>query len=181
MSKIRIARRYADGLWDYALSVKEEEIIVEEMQSLINIINGSKDFQLFLKTPILETERKIQIAAQIFKSFSKTTQHFITLVIKQNRESDLIDIAEEVIHIYNEYKGILQVTITSAIPLEDKTISDILIKYGKLDDPKKVRVDNKIDESIIGGYILRLGDQQLDASVKTKLENIKKRFEQKVY
>lgn len=180
MSRTRIAKRYAAGLWDYALSVKEEESIVKEIQSIIEIIKGSKDFRLFLKTPILETERKIKVANEIFKSFSKTIQHFIILVIRQNRENDLLSIAEEFLHIYDKYRGIQRVTITSAIPLEDNIISDILTTYGGI-DKQKVQVENKIDKSIVGGYILRLGDQQLDASVKTKLENLKKQFEQKVY
>ncbi|MDR1876969.1 MAG: ATP synthase F1 subunit delta [Flavobacteriaceae bacterium] len=180
MSNIRLAKRYASGLWDYALSAKEESTIVQEMQSLIEIIEQNRDFQLFLKSPIIETSKKIRIANEISKSFSATTQHFITLVLRHKREIELLGIAKQVLALNDNYKGIQRVSIVSAVPLDKEMISKIIKSEPKINQEKAI-IENKTDESLIGGYILRLEDNQIDASVKTKLNNIKKKLEEKVF
>ncbi len=180
MANIRVAKRYAQGLWDYTLSVKEEDTVVKEIQSLIENIKENRHFQLFLKSPIIETRRKIEIAGEIFKSFSTTTQRFITLVIRHKREGELLEIAKQVLMLSDAYKGIQRVSITSAVPLEQDMISKILATEPKI-NPDKAVVENKIDEDLIGGYVLRLEDRQIDASIKTKLNNIKKTLGSKVF
>jgi F-type H+-transporting ATPase subunit delta len=180
MSNIRLARRYATGIWDYALSVNEDEIIVKEMKFLIEIINQNRDFQLFLKSPIIETPKKIQIAKELFKSFSTIFQHFVILVLRHKREIELLEIAKQVLELFDHHKGIQRVSIVSAIPLEQEMVSKIIQSEPKI-NPDKAIIENKIDETLIGGYILRMEDQQIDASVKTKLNNIKKKLEEKVF
>ncbi|MDR2122063.1 MAG: ATP synthase F1 subunit delta [Flavobacteriaceae bacterium] len=180
MSNIRLAKRYASGLWDYALSTREYEAVVKEITSLIDLIEQSRDFQLFLKSPIVETPKKIQIAKEIFKSFSPTVQHFIILILKHKREIELLEIAKQVLNLYDNYKGIQRVSIVSAIPLDKEVISQIIRSEPKI-NPEKAVIENKVNEALIGGYILRLEDQQIDASVETKLNNIKKKLEEKVF
>jgi F-type H+-transporting ATPase subunit delta len=180
MSNIRLAKRYATGLWDYALSVNEDEVLVKEMQLLIEMIEQNRDFQLFLKSPIIETPKKIQIAKEIFSSFSPTSQRFVILVLQHKREIELLEIAKQVLELSDNYKGIQRVSIVSAIPLEQEIISKIIKSEPKI-NPDKAIIENKIDESLIGGYVLRIEDRQIDASVKTKLNNIKKKLEEKVF
>ncbi len=180
MANIRVAKRYAEGLWDYALSVNEENSVIKEIQSLIENIEQNRHFQLFLKSPIIETRKKIQITDEIFKSFSTTTQRFITLVLRHKRETELLEIAKQVLHLNDIHKGIQRVSIVSAIPLDQDMISKIMASEPKI-NPDKAIVENTVDESLIGGYILRLEDRQIDASVKTKLNNIKKTLGAKVF
>ncbi|MDR3273342.1 MAG: ATP synthase F1 subunit delta [Flavobacteriaceae bacterium] len=180
MPNVRVARRYAEGLWGYAQSVKEESAVVADMQSLLKIIKESRELQLFLKSPIIETKKKIQIACEMFKSFSQTSQHFITIVFRHHREIELLGIANQVLHIYDDYNGIQRVSIVSAIPLDKDIISGILTTNSHINAQKAI-VKNAVDETIIGGYILRVGDEQVDASVKNKLNNIKKKLEEKVF
>lgn len=180
MSVVRLAKRYATGLWEYALSLHENETIVKEMKSLIDIINQNKDFQFFLKSPIIETHKKINIVNEIFKSFSPTSRNFITLVVRHKRENDLLEIAQQVLELYDVYNGIQRVEIISAIPLDQETVSKILNSFPKINQEKAI-IENKIDASLIGGYILRMGDQQIDASVKSELTNIQKKLSNKIF
>lgn len=180
MTSTRLAKRYATGLWDYALVENKEDTIIDEIKLIIQNIEENRHFQLFLKSPIIETSKKIQIAKEIFKSFSPITLHFVILILKHKRENILLDISKEVLKVHDEYKGIQRIEIISAIPLDQNTISKILLSEAKI-DPQKAIVENIIDESLIGGYILRLEDVQVDASVKTRLSNIKKRLSEKVY
>lgn len=180
MSVVRLAKRYATGLWEYALSLHESETIVKEMKSLIDIINQNKDFQFFLKSPIIETHKKINIVNEIFKSFSPTSRNFITLVVRHKRENDLLEIAQQVLELYDVYNGIQRVEIISAVPLDQETVSKILNSFPKINQEKAI-IKNKIDASLIGGYILRMGDQQIDASVKSELTNIQKKLSNKIF
>ncbi|CVK16527.1 MAG: ATP synthase F1 subunit delta [Apibacter sp.] len=180
MSVVRLAKRYASGLWEYALSVHESETIIKEMKSLIDIIKQNKDFQFFLKSPIIETLKKVKIVNEIFKSFSPISRNFITLVVKHKRENDLLEIAEQVLELYDVYNGIQRVEIISAIPLDQETTNKILNSYPKINQDKAI-IENKIDGSIIGGYILRMDDQQIDASVKSELTNIQKKLSNKIF
>lgn len=180
MAVSRVARRYASGLWDYALSVNETEVVVQEVQSIIENIQENKHFQLFLKSPIIETWKKIQITDEIFKSFSATTRHFITLVLKHKRENILLEISKDVLKLNDEYKGIQRVEITSSVPLDDEFLNKIIASDPNI-NPEKAIIENIVDPSLIGGYILRIEDQQIDASVKTKLNNIKKKLGEKVF
>lgn len=180
MPNVRVARRYAEGLWDYALSMKEEDRVVADMQSLLKIIKESRELQLFLKSPIIETRRKIQIAHEMFKSFSQTSQRFIALVFNHKREVELPGIAHQLLQLHDDYNGVQRVHIVSAIPLDKKMITNILTTNNRINKEKAI-VENTVDESVIGGYILRVGDEQVDASVKNKLNNIRKKLEEKVF
>jgi F-type H+-transporting ATPase subunit delta len=180
MSVVRLAKRYASGLWEYALSLHESEVIIKEMKSIIDIIKQNKDFQFFLKSPIIETQKKIKIVNEIFKSFSTTSRNFITLVVKHKRECDLLEIAQQVLELYDTHNGIQRVEIISAISLDQETSNKILDSYPKINQSKAI-IENKIDESIIGGYILRMDDQQIDASIKSELTNIKKKLSNKIF
>jgi len=180
MPNVRVARRYAEGLWSYALSVKEEDKVVADMQSLLKIIKESKELQLFLKSPIIETKKKIQIAYEMFKSFSQTSQRFIALVFNHKREIELKGIARQLLQLHDNYNGVQRVSIVSAIPLDKQMITKILSTNNRINKEKAI-VENIVDESVLGGYILRVGDEQIDASVTNKLNNIKKKLEEKVF
>ncbi|MCT6868470.1 ATP synthase F1 subunit delta [Apibacter sp.] len=180
MSVVKLAKRYATGLWEYALSLNEGEAIVKEMHSLTDLIRQSKDLQFFLKSPIIETPKKVQIINEIFKSFSPTSRNFITLVVKHKRENDLLEIAQQVLELYDKYNGIQRVEIVSTFLLDKETTSQILNTYPKINQEKAI-IENKIDESLIGGYILRIDDQQIDASVKSELNNIQKKLSNKIF
>ncbi|TWP27430.1 ATP synthase F1 subunit delta [Apibacter muscae] len=176
----RLAKRYALGLWNYAISENQERVVIEELQVATENIEQNKQFQLFLKSPIIETSKKIEISKEIFKSFTKTFQHFIILVLKHKRENILLDIFRETLKLNDEYLGTQRVEIVSAISLEEETIAKILKSTPKINFEKSI-VKNIVDESLLGGYILRMEDFQVDASVKTKLFNIKKKLSEKVY
>ena len=172
----KVAKRYAQGLLDFTQESGNTESVFNEMKDIVKIMSQSKDLNQFFSTPIIDARKKEAIALEIFKDFSPVAKNIIRLVIKQGRESQLKGIAQEFINKVEDIKGTQRISLTSASKLSEQNIQKIIA------DSKMVNVTNYdletiIKPEILGGYILRVGDQQIDASVKTQLNNIKKEFQ----
>jgi len=172
----KVAKRYAQGLLDFTQESGNTESVFSEMKDIVKIMSQSKDLNQFFSTPIIDARKKEAIALEIFKDFSPVSKNIIRLVIKQGRESQLKGIAQEFINKVEDIKGTQRISLTSASKLSEKNIQKIIA------DSKMVNVTNYdletiIKPEILGGYILRVGDQQIDASVRTILSNIKKEFQ----
>ncbi|WP_312763615.1 ATP synthase F1 subunit delta [Epilithonimonas sp.] len=172
----KVAKRYAQGLLDFTQESGNTESVFNEMKDIVKIMSQSKDLNQFFSTPIIDARKKEAIALEIFKDFSPVAKNIIRLIIKQGRESQLKGIAQEFINKVEDIKGTQRISLTSASKLSEQNIQKIIA------DSKMVNVTNYdletiIKPEIIGGYILRVGDQQIDASVRTQLNNIKKEFQ----
>ncbi|WP_313100737.1 ATP synthase F1 subunit delta [Epilithonimonas sp.] len=172
----KVAKRYAQGLLDFTQESGNTESVFNEMKDIVKIMSQSKDLNQFFSTPIIDARKKEAIALEIFKDFSPVAKNIIRLIIKQGRESQLKGIAQEFINKVEDIKGTQRISLTSASKLSEQNIQKIIA------DSKMVNVSNYdletiIKPDILGGYILRVGDQQIDASVKTQLNNIKKEFQ----
>ncbi|PZU88200.1 MAG: ATP synthase F1 subunit delta [Chryseobacterium sp.] len=172
----KVAKRYAQGLLDFTQESGNTEAVFGEMKDIVKIMSSSKELNQFVNTPIIDSRKKEAIALEIFKDFSPVSKNIIRLVIKQGREAQLKNIAQEFINKVEDIKGTQRITLVSATALSQDNIQKIIA------DSKMVNVSNYdletiIKPEILGGYILRIGDQQIDASVRTKLGNIKKEFQ----
>ena len=172
----KVAKRYAQGLLDFTQESGNTESVFNEMKDIVKIMSQSKDLNQFFSTPIIDARKKEAIALEIFKDFSPVAKNIIRLIIKQGREAQLKNIAQEFINKVEDIKGTQRISLTSASKLSEQNIQKIIA------DSKMVNVSNYdletiIKPEILGGYILRVGDQQIDASVRTKLSNIKKEFQ----
>lgn len=173
----KVAKRYAQGLLDFSAETGSVQSIFDEMKDVIKIMEQSKELNSFFATPFIDAKKKQNAATQIFDKFSQTTKNFINLVIKQGRETQLKNIAQEYINKVEDINGIQRITLTSATQLSQENIENILKSTSLFDAGKKYDIKTTINPEILGGYILRVGDQQVDASVKTKLSNLRKEFQ----
>ena len=172
----KVAKRYAQGLLDFTQESGNTESVFNEMKDIVKIMSQSKDLNQFFSTPIIDARKKEAIALEIFKDFSPVAKNIIRLIIKQGREAQLKNIAQEFINKVEDIKGTQRISLVTATKLSEQNIQKIIA------DSKMVNVTNYdletiIKPDILGGYILRVGDQQIDASVRTKLSNIKKEFQ----
>lgn len=182
MAGFRAANRYAKGLMQYALEENQTDLVYAEMNEIVKIIKASDDLRVFLNSPIIDAKTKEVTLAQVFNSFSKVSQTFISLVVRQGRENILSKIAEQFITIYDMMNNIVTAEITSAVELDQPTIDKIVAKAKQgLEPNAQVKVVNKIDTSLIGGFVLKVGNTQIDSSIKTKLASLKKEFLNKDY
>ncbi|WP_267402907.1 ATP synthase F1 subunit delta [Chryseobacterium sp. MYb264] len=173
----KVAKRYAQGLLDFTNESGQTATVFSEMKDVVKIMNESKDLNRFFLTPYIDSKKKVEVANEIFKGLSVSSQNLITLVIKQGRENQLKNIAQEFINKVEDINGVKRITLTTATELTKENIEQILKSTSLVKADANFDLTVNVNPSILGGYILRVGDQQVDASVKAKLNQVKKDFQ----
>ena len=173
----KVAKRYAQGLLNFTQESGNTDAVFGEMGDIVKTIEKSKELQSFFASPIIDVKKKMSIALEIFKDFSPVTKSMLQLIIKQGRESQMQNIAQEFINKVDDMNGVQRITLTSASELSSENVSKILKSSHLVNHDNKFDVKSIINPEILGGYILRVGDQQVDASVKSKLSKLKKEFQ----
>ncbi|WP_353145966.1 ATP synthase F1 subunit delta [Chryseobacterium sp.] len=173
----KVAKRYAQGLLDFTNEAGQTATVFSEMKDVVKVMAESKDLNKFFLTPYIDSKKKIEVANEIFKGLSVSSQNLIRLVIKHGRESQLKNIAQEFINKVEDLSGVQRVTLTTATPLSKENLDQILRSTNLVNADSNFDLKVNVKPEILGGYILRVGDQQVDASVKTKLNQVKKDFQ----
>ena len=175
MSKLRIASRYAKSLLDLAKENGKLDRIKDDL-SLFSQAVENRDLFLMIKSPIIKGNKKSSVFKAIFDGKIDTlTSAFFDIVIRKGREDLLPEIATSFVDQYNDLHGITTAHLTTATEIDDTLMATIKSKLSLLGaSSDKVNLIKKIDPSIIGGFILQVGDKLIDASVKTKLAKLKK-------
>lgn len=177
MQNPRLASRYAKSILDLAVEKDSLEAVLKDMQALHAICNASADFRLMLESPVIKGDKKLSILMAVLQSqkLNAITNGFISLLVNKGREIYLPEIAKAFIGQYNELKNIRTVKLTTATPVNDTVKNNILSKVSA-DLSGKVNLETSIDESLIGGFVLEMGDRLFDASVKKKLNDVRARI-----
>lgn len=173
----KVAKRYAQGLLDFTNESGQTATVFSEMKDVVKIMKESADLNKFFMTPYIDSKKKIEVANEIFKGLSVSSQNLIKLVIKHGRENQLKNIAQEFINKVEDLSGIQRVTLTTATPLSKENLDQILRSTSLVNADSNFDLKVNVKPEILGGYVLRVGDQQVDASVKTKLNQVKKDFQ----
>lgn len=180
MSEIKVASRYAKSLIDLAKEQNALEEIKSDMQLFVGAVKASAELKAILKNPIIPIGKKNSILNEIFSNkVHATTKAFLKIVIDKGRAEVLFGTAKEFLNQYNQYKNIVTAKVTSAVALSDAAKADIIAKVKEVTGGEVV-LNATIDESLIGGFILTVGDKQFDASISSKLNQLKKDFAQRV-
>ncbi|WP_295223295.1 ATP synthase F1 subunit delta [uncultured Chryseobacterium sp.] len=172
----KVAKRYAQGLLDFTNESGQTATVFSEMKDVVKIMKESADLNKFFMTPYIDSKKKVEVANEIFKGLSASSQNLITLVIKHGRENQLKNIAQEFINKVEDINGVQRVTLTTATQLSKENIEQILKTSNLVNLKTSFDLQVNVKPEILGGYILRVGDQQIDASVKSKLNQVKKDF-----
>lgn len=176
MKNSRAAVRYARSLVDLAQEKNILDKVNADMELVQNTIAESRDLELMLSSPVVKSDKKGEVLKSIFGGkVDDLSMSFIQLITKNGRERLLSGIASAVVAQYQELKGIVVAEITSAIKLTDDIKTKIVAKI-KTELNKEIIVEEKVDPSIIGGLIVRVGDRQYDASIANKLNQLRKEF-----
>lgn len=181
MKQTRATLRYAKSLFTLAIEQDILDQCKEDMQFVADICVSSKELSLLLKSPIIKTSQKRSIFKEVFyKNLTDISVSFIEIITSKKRESLLEGIAKSFVNLYRTHKNIESATVTTAFPLDDDLKQEV-IGYIKSHNETKVELQEKVDERIIGGAIIRMEDKQLDASVKTAITELKQTFSKNLY
>jgi F-type H+-transporting ATPase subunit delta len=182
MAASRVTSRYVKSL--LGLSVDQGALVEvhNDMQMFAKVCRENRDFTLMLKSPVIKHDKKNAILHEIFKGkVHALTMAIFDIITRKNREPLLPEISVAFHDAYNIHKGITKATVTSAIELDDSLREEIEQLVKKLSDKKMVEIDEKVDVEMIGGFVLKVGDQQVDASIKNRLKALKIKFSQNPY
>ena len=181
MKATRLTSRYAKSLLTLVIENNSLEKTLEDMKLILAVCSENRDLTLLLKSPVVKSDKKLSILSDVFsKSITDLTMTFINIITSKKREKFLEGIAESFISLYRAHKNIETVTLTTACTIDENTKSEIL-KYIKKNGKSEVELTEVINEDIIGGLIIRIGDKQLDASVSKNIKELKKSFNKNLY
>lgn len=172
MMDIKVASRYAKSLIDLALEKGALEDIYKDMLMFSKVSQQNRDFVLMLRNPIINHSKKNAVLHSLFEGkVNNATMAIFDIITRKNREAYLPAIADAFIDMYRKHKGIEKATITTAIPM-DEELRNVFKQQITKNVGKQIELTDKVDPSIIGGFILKIGDRQMDNSVSFKLKSL---------
>jgi len=181
MSEYRIASRYAKSLLDLAVDQGKLEEVNNDMVMFTRVIEENRDLLLMLKSPVIISDKKLAILNEVFEGkVNPLTISIFQILTRKHREGYLPQIATEFHHQYNFSLGIAEASVTTTFPLTAKMRTEFS-KVVEQISHKKVELTEIVDDSLIGGYILKVGDRQIDDSVSSKLQALRVEFEKNEY
>lgn len=175
MAQTRAAIRYAKAVLDLANEQNSASAINDDMKSIVNAIAVSNDLSEMLQSPVLSLSIKKATLLQIFPNLNKLSVKLIDLLVENKRINILDTVAQKVNILFDEAQGKQTAKVTTAVPLTDELKAKVLTKVKELTG-NDADIQNIVDESILGGFILRVGDIQYNASIANKLEKLKREF-----
>lgn len=176
MAGTRAAIRYAKAILDLAKNQKSTDAVNNDMKLIATTISGNKDLSNMLQSPVIRSSEKKSVLTKVFKDSNDISTGLIDTLIYNKRLNLLSTVASEYTVLYDRLKETQTAKVTTAVALTDDLKAKVLAKIKELTNSKDVTIENVIDENILGGFILRIGDKQYNASVADKLSKLKREF-----
>ena len=172
MKGSRVAIRYAKALLATAQEQQAVDQVADDMVSVYTTLENSQELKAVLASPVISAELKGDTLKAIFGKVSPVVKTFLALVAENNRANHLDGVALKYKQLYQDLQGKQEAEVTTAIPLTPALEKVVMDKIKTLTD-RKVELVSTVDQDIIGGFILRLGDQRFDASIANQLKSLK--------
>ncbi|SRR5690606_40701734 len=177
MATKRVAERYSQALLDLAIETNKVDRVYSDIKNLEASL-ASKDLYNLLITPIIGSSRKNSILQKVFgSSWDPLTMKFVEVVTRKGREEVIPEMVETFVDQYYDYKGITSVLVTSAHPMSNESLQNLkarLLASGTT--RKEIDLETAVNPNLIGGFILEYNNKQYDASVRGKLNTLKKKL-----
>jgi F-type H+-transporting ATPase subunit delta len=182
MTNPRLAERYAKSLIDLALENSKLEEVHQDAQRIIQLCKLSRDFDIMLKSPIIKGDKKAAVINELSKGkVTELTRLFLNLLVRKGRESNLREIMQVFCEKYDFIKGISRVNLTTAVPVGDDIVALMVKKLEKETNLTNISINKKVDESLVGGFVLEYNNFLIDRSVRRFLKEVKKEYNRNDY
>jgi len=170
-----VGSRYAKSLIDLAVENKQLDETRKDMQTVKQVCDQNHEFVVLLNSPVVKTDKKVEILNSLFSGkISKLSLSFLNLLATKRRESYIPEIATAFDEQFKAKKNITTAVITTATGLDAKVKTKVLEIVKQQAGSGEVELVEKVDASILGGFVLSIADKQLDQSVKRNLNDLKK-------
>ncbi len=177
----RAALRYAKAALNLAKDANSIKEVNDDMLLIESTINNSEELQVFLNNPVIKSNDKLNVMDGLFGDKTNViSSQVIKLLISNKRLNLLPYVAKQYILLFEKLQGINIARVTTVVPLTEELKVKMLTKAKEVIHKNAV-LENIIDQSIIGGFILQIGDLQYDASISSKLEDLHRKFKKADY
>ncbi len=173
MASTRAAIRYAKAILEIADSKKSAAEVSADMALIASTITGNLELSSFIENPLIKTETKKDVVSEVFASVNPVTKSLFQLLLENKRFEILDAIAIEYNNLFDILNGIEVAKVTTAFAMDAALEAKVSAKIATFSN-KKITIENTIDPSIIGGFILRIGDKQYNASIANRLQVLKR-------
>lgn len=180
MKGSRAAVRYAKAVLDLAKDKNVTKEVNDDMVLITETMDSSGELRTFLGSPVIKDAIKKNALNDIFKDVNALTSEMFNLLLENNRIDILFQVASKYRDQYNAMNGVQVAKVTTAFPITPAIEAKIQQKVKELTG-NEAEIKNIIDESIIGGFILRVGDIQYNGSVKAQLTGLAREFKNNTY
>lgn len=178
----RLAGRYAKSLIDIAVEKNSLEETLKDMQFIDAICKQNSEFVAMMRSPVIKADKKTAVIDAIFTNrVSLLTITFLKLLIAKGREQSIDEIAIAFIAQYRHNKKMRMVKLTTATAVDATVVETLKTKLARMYEGSSIHIETMVDASLIGGFILDMGDKQMDASIARDLNDIKKQFSKNLY
>ena len=173
MSGTRAAIRYAKAILEIADSKKVATQVSADMALITSTINTNAELNTFIQSPTINVDQKESALLEVFANANAVTKSLFHLLMENKRFEILDAIALEYNKLFDIMNGVEVAKVTTAIAMDAALEAKVSAKIATFSD-KKITIENTIDPSIIGGFILRIGDKQYNGSVANRLQVLKR-------
>ncbi|MEX2593494.1 MAG: ATP synthase F1 subunit delta [Anditalea sp.] len=182
MSVIRVASRYAKSLLELSVEKGELEAVHQDMIKLLKMGRSNRDLTVMLQSPVIESEKKLNVLKALFaKDVSPLTITYFNVLSQKGRENVLLASAKEFHKLYNIHKGIQEAEIVTTFPIDEELRKSFIGIVKEISGKGSVELIEKTEKDLIGGFVLTIGDRQIDESLNSKLKMLQLKFTQNLY
>ena len=177
-----VAYRYARSLMALALEKNTVDAVQDDMLLVANTCAESRELQVLLRSPIVKADKKGLILDKIFAGkIGEMTNSFVAILVRKGRETMLPQVATAFTELYKIHKGIIKAEVISAVPLSEDARQKVRALATEKHPGKTIELVETVDAALIGGLIIRIGDEQFDGSVSRRLSDLRREFSKNPY
>ncbi|CAB4882594.1 unannotated protein [freshwater metagenome] len=169
----QIAQVYARSLFEAAREAGRLDVVREQLGEIADAVDTSRDLRLFLFSPYFSTEEKKDGIRRAIAEADPLVENTLVLLAENHRLPAIFRIRKDYDRLWEEANDLLSVTVTSAVELDDAVVERIGSEIGR-QTGRQVTLTKQVDPSIVGGFIVRAGNAIVDASIRNRLENLRK-------
>ena len=176
MNESQISVRYAKAFFSLVKTGNKIDSAYKDIELILDVMKNTKALEMAFENPVIQTSKKLSILSEIFEShISEITFNFLKTIFENKRQIFLKRILLNVQQYCKAEKGIKSALLTTAVPISDKIKGELTRKINE-SYQCNTELSEKIDEDIIGGFVLQIDDVQYNASLRLQLNNIKNKL-----
>ena len=176
-----LAKRYAQAVFELSVENKTTDKVAHDLVLIKEVLEENRKLRRILENPVLDDSKKATLLTKLFaKHVEELTARFLHLITRKGRASYLLSICQAFDEVYKEYRNILSAELITATPVDKKIRESIINKFQQITD-KTIALTETVNEDIIGGFVVKMGDYQYDASIVNQLKRLKKEFSKNLY